>query len=44
MVPDQPQILASEIKPNPNVALTLTLTLLTLLTSRCNMIGWPVAA
>jgi len=44
LVPDQPQIRASETKPNPNLALTLILTLLTLLTPRCNMIGRSVAA
>ena len=45
VVPDKPQIRASETKPNPNVTLTLiltlilTLTLLTLLSPRCNTIG-----
>ena len=43
IVPDQPQICANETKPNPNVALTRILTL-TLVTQRCNMIGWSVAA
>jgi len=46
VVSDQPQIRATETKPNHNVTLTLilTLTLLTLLTRRCNMIGQSVAA
>jgi len=50
VVPDQPQIRASETKPNHKVTLTLivtlilTVTLLTVLTPRCNVIGRSVAA